>query len=216
MAKELIKFLIVRLVKSPFRANEFDAGIDFFVPEFNKDFIDSLIEKNEDAFSLPNLNNGAIYLSGSNCCGTVTIAGESVESVDPVQNFFGFDIKKGLPFFRLDPQKRVMIPSGVKSRMSKPGRALIAANKSGVATKTGLVFGAQVVDYTYKGEIHLSVINTSKEPVNIYQGQKIIQFLEQPVFNSEVTINKTSTSEEFFEGLQDDRGEGGFGSTDNK
>ena len=103
--------------------------------------------------------------------------------------------------------------------MAKSGRALIAANKSGVATKHGLVYGAQVVDYTYKGEIHLSLINTSWDSVKITPGMKIIQFLEMPVYNSQVVIEAQrfpGDEEKFYEGLQDDRGDGGFGSTDKK
>jgi dUTPase len=72
-----------------------------------------------------------------------------------------------------------------------------------------------VVDYTYKGEIHLSLINTTDSKITITPGQKIIQFLEMPVYNSEVEISE-ETEEKFYEGLQDDRKDGGFGSTNNK
>jgi len=74
--------------------------------------------------------------------------------------------------------------------MQEPGRALIAANKSGVASKSGLIFGAQVVDYTYKGEIHINVINTSSKVVRIYEDMKLIQFLETPIFNSSIEISE--------------------------
>jgi len=43
---DTIKFLKVRDVKSPSRANEYDAGIDFYVPEFTKEFIKDLRAKN--------------------------------------------------------------------------------------------------------------------------------------------------------------------------
>jgi dUTP pyrophosphatase len=204
MEKELIKFLLVRPVKAPSRANKYDAGIDFYVPEFKKDFIDDLISKNESIFNLiiDDLNLSEIFGS------------DAIEVAH-----FGFDTHKAEPYFLLFPQQRVMIPSGVKSRMGAPGRALIAGNKSGVATKHGLVFGAQVVDYTYKGEIHLSVINTSDKPVRIYQNMKLLQFMETPVFNSEIVTTPFSykvDEDVFFMGLENDRGEGGFGSTDNK
>ena len=39
--------------------------------------------------------------------------------------------------------------------------------RSGIATKHGIIFGAQVVDYTYKGEIHISVINTSTKAIRL-------------------------------------------------
>jgi len=178
MAKEQIKFLKIRDVKSPTRAYEFDAGIDFYVPEFNKQFLEDLADKNQ-----------------------------------------GRDLVMKDGYIIVPAHSRIMIPAGIKSRMAKPGRALIAANKSGVATKNGLVYGAQVVDYTYKGEIHLSLINTSMLEVRITPGMKILQFLEMPVYNSEVEVvvwRTEETEELFYEGLQDDRGDGGFGSTNEK
>ena len=183
MSKEKIKFLKIRDVKSPTRAYEFDAGIDFYVPEFTKEFLEDLAEKNQGR-DLRMLNDG--------------------------------------PLVSIPPHSRIMIPAGIKCRMSAPERALVAANKSGVATKFGLVYGAQVIDYTYKGEIHLSLINTSDSHITIEPGQKIIQFLELPVYTSEVEVVEDDSEsmgeieEKFYKGLQDDRGEGGFGSTDKK
>lgn len=174
----LIKFLKIREVKSPSRAYEFDAGIDFYVPEFTESFLDDLAEKN---------------------------SGRDLSMVDG-------DIV-------IPPHSRIMIPAGLKLRMKEPGRALVAANKSGVATKTGLIYGAQVIDYTYKGEIHISLINTTDNNVTIKAGQKVIQFLEIPVYTSKVeVINKDDENTEslFYSGMQDDRGAGGFGSTDKK
>lgn len=56
---------------------------------------------------------------------------------------------------------RVLIPSGIKVWIGDKSSALVAMNKSGVATKTGLIVGACVVDADYTGEVHLSVINTT-------------------------------------------------------
>lgn len=180
MAKEKIKFLKVRDVKSPSRAYEYDAGIDFYVPEFTESFLNDLAEKNQ---------------------------GRDLEMKT--------DAARG--WISIPAHSRIMIPSGIKCRMSHYERALIAANKSGVATKTGLVFGAQVIDYTYKGEIHISLINTTDKEVLIIPGQKIIQFLEMPVYTSQVvTYEQGFNEEQFYEGLQDDRGADGFGSTDKK
>lgn len=111
------------------------------------------------------------------------------------------------------PQHRVLIPSGVKTWMV-PGTALIAANKSGVATKKGLVFGAQVVDSDYSGEVHISVINTSNENVIIKSGEKLIQFIHTPVLLSPLVEVDDAT----YTALHDksERGDGGFGSTGTK
>ena len=149
----LIKFLKTRDVKSPNRANQFDAGIDFFVPEFTETFIKDTQEKNP---------------------------------------FISYDrVSKK---FVLRGHERILIPAGIKCRMEEPGRALIAANKSGVASKKGLIYGAQVVDFTYKGEIHINVINTSNKPVEITPGMKLIQFLETPIFSNPVEVFEDGSS----------------------
>lgn len=110
----------------------------------------------------------------------------------------------------LHPGQRVLIPSGIKTWMT-PGTALIAANKSGVASKKGLIFGAQVVDSDYAGEVHISVINTSNEDVIINTGEKLIQFIHTPV----LLTPPEEIDEYMFNALHDKsaRGEGGFGST---
>ncbi len=172
-----IKFLLTREVKAPSRANKFDAGIDFFVPTFNDQFIEDLKSKN------PNLN--------------ISIEQDSNGK-----------------YFLLSNLERVLIPSGIKYKMESPGRALIANNKSGIATKQGLLFGASVCDYEYQGEVHISLFNVSKECVKIYEGMKIIQFIETPVINSDILI--VNSESELFNGLNTTRGAGGFGSSDYK
>lgn len=113
----------------------------------------------------------------------------------------------------LKPGERVLIPSGVKTWM-EPGTALIAANKSGVATKKGLIFGAQVVDSDYAGEVHISVINTGNYNAYIETGDKLIQFIHTPVLLT--PLDEVDAEE--FERLHSEslRGEGGFGSTGTK
>lgn len=114
----------------------------------------------------------------------------------------------------LRPHKRILIPSGIYCQMSKPGRALIATNKSGVATKLGLVVGATTVDYLYQGEIHLSLINTSDEVVKLTSDMKIIQFIETPIYDSDIEINENIPIEDFYGNVKTSRGNKGFGSTD--
>lgn len=113
----------------------------------------------------------------------------------------------------VDAHERVLIPSGIKTWMD-PGTALIAANKSGVAAKKGLVFGAQVIDSDYTGEVHISVINTTDHPVSFSTGDKLIQFIHTPVILSKLEeINEAEFTELH---LESKRGEGGFGSTGTK
>lgn len=169
-----IKFLKIRDVKSPSRAHEKDAGIDFFIPKLTESFIKVLREKNSDLHVKLN---------------------EHDESLSVI----------------LDPQERILIPSGIHCQMGQ-NRALIAANKSGVSSKLGLIFGAQVVDENYQGEIHLNLINTGKTPVILTSDMKILQFIETPIYTSDIIVEEEKTLDEFYE-KETDRGQKGFGSS---
>ena len=225
---DIIKFLKIRDVKSPSRAYDFDAGIDFYVPTFDASFVKDLKEKNPTLWPKNEQYSGEAYLTNST---TITMGGYDggpgvkvqYDLKDDNDTQIKFDDAEGKNYFLLAPGSRINIPSGVKSRMATPGRALIAFNKSGIATKYGLVAGACVVDYLYQGEIHLSLINTSTKVVRIYEGMKILQFVETPVFNSDIqitTVDKPDFIEEesqkFYEGMKTDRGKNGFDSTQKK
>jgi len=118
----------------------------------------------------------------------------------------------------IQPQGRVLLPSGIKSVLPH-GTMLTAFNKSGIATKLGLVMGACVVDEDYQGEIHLSLINTSNKMVVINSDQKVAQFILVPVlYNIPEEINEKYFTELHSEGTKNKstRGTGGFGSTGDK
>lgn len=189
----------IRSVKSPTRGTAESAGIDFFVPqiwdeekeEFIDEFEPSMVTRLLELNPTISLNNLEIFLH---------------------------------------PGDRVMIPSGIKVNLNSVmprgyisftyengskvhmGVMLTAHNKSGVGTKKGLDRLAEVVDSDYQGEVHISVVNTSNTHQIIKPGDKLIQFILEPVFlpmPNEVPIEDlfTETSE---------RGEGGFGSTGEK
>ena len=178
-----VKFLKVRDVKEPSRGTPQSAGIDFYVPTFDKEFIDALCKANS-----------------------------TNKAFDEAKFRTNFEHERVI---RLWPGERVLIPSGICTYFTPVESALIAANKSGVATKKGLRFTAQVVDSDYSGEVHIGVANDSTKPVDIVEGEKLIQFLHQPVYLSKVS--KLDTKEEF-DALHSGslRGAGGFGSTDKK
>lgn len=110
--------------------------------------------------------------------------------------------------YELSPHKRVLIPSGIKASIPE-GFMLEVKNKSGICTSTGLVVGANIVDEDYQGEMHLHVINTSEETVNIIPDTKIVQMILVPV--SYESVEEVPESELFT--AVTDRGEGGFGHT---
>ena len=112
----------------------------------------------------------------------------------------------------LGPGSRIVIPSGIKARGLKD-ISLNAHNKSGISTKKGLIYGAEVVDNDYTGEIHISIINTSNFIVAINEDENIVQFLQE--FVNIGDIEEVNSSEELF--LEEsERGENWQGSTDNK
>lgn len=128
----------------------------------------------------------------------------------------GTALSAGIDFFvpndfiemTLLPNQRTLIPSGIKVSLPD-GYALIAFNKSGVASKTGMIVGACVVDEDYQGEIHLNMINTSDVGQLICPGDKLTQFILVPVNYAEPQeVNADDLYREVTE-----RGEGGFGST---
>ena len=111
----------------------------------------------------------------------------------------------------LFPGESCLIPSGIKVNVPK-GYALIAFNKSGVATKKGLHVGACVVDHGYQGEVHINLTNVSAEDQSIHPGDKIVQFVLLPLGNPVVELVEENNLYE----SKSSRGEGGFGSSGTK
>lgn len=116
-------------------------------------------------------------------------------------------------FIVIPAHGRANIPSGVRSRIS-PNIALEAQNKSGVATKNGLVYGAATVDSSYKGIIHISVINTTAENVILPLGMKVMQFIPRIIDTDDIEVFDDISLDEFYKDFEfTNRGEGAFGST---
>lgn len=113
----------------------------------------------------------------------------------------------------ITPHGRVNIPSGIRSRINN-NVALEAHNKSGIATKHGLVFGASTVDSNYQGIIHISLINTTNKAVELPLGMKVVQFIPRLIDTSPIEVYDNVSFEEFYKDFEfNNRGEGAFGST---
>jgi dUTPase len=172
------RFIKVREVVSPNRANPNDAGLDFYVP--------------------------------------TNLTSDDIHSKNEADNEgYGLDIPFSENFVRhiaLQPGHRILIPSGIKGLLEPPTSMLMAANKSGIATKKGLLFTAEIVDSPYVGEIHIGVYNTSQETQIIKAGQKLVQFIHVPVY---ITEPEEIQQEEFYSESQmwGSRGDKGFGSS---
>lgn len=105
------------------------------------------------------------------------------------------------------PQQSVLIPMGVKTKFNED-YALVFFNRSGIASKKHLFRGACIVDSGYSGKLFLNLTNVSDEIQCLQAGEKIIQALLLPV--PEVIIQEGKVENDT------ERGEGGFGSTNNK
>lgn len=177
-------YLKVRNVHDLTRGTGEAAGVDFYIPEYDDKFMTDLIKKNPNAHARYKL--------------TDILDGEKV---------IGHKL-----FITLLPGSRILVPSGIKTAIC-PGTMLMAANKSGVATKQGLVYTAEIVDSDYSGEVHLGIANYSDEETKIYTGQKLVQFIHTPVILSKPTQISEKDFNTFHNGSL--RGEKGFGSNIN-
>lgn len=176
---ETLKYCKVRKVKTPTRAHETDAGIDFFVPE------DLTTEVMSEKFEK------------TRCYVDMELAEDG----------------KTIKCFVLKPNESILIPSGIKMKVPD-GYMLQYNNKSGVASKKGLIVGASVVDVGYEGECHINLHNVSKFNQLITAGDKIVQGILVPVgfhMPEEVEDEK-----ELYGNSTSARGEGGFGSSGTK
>lgn len=115
--------------------------------------------------------------------------------------------------FRIDPLKRVLIPTGIKVKIP-PNYALIFFNRSGIAVKEQLFLGACVVDQDYTGEIFVNLNNVGDENKMILFGSKIAQGVL--IQMNYVDIEEIETEEKLYQGFESERGDGAMGSTNHK
>lgn len=112
--------------------------------------------------------------------------------------------------FTLKPNESILIPSGIKMKVPD-GYMLQYNNKSGIASKRGLLVGASVVDIGYEGECHINLHNVSKYNQMISAGDKIVQGI---LVNVGFHIPEEVKDEhELYGDSTSERGEGGFGSS---
>lgn len=106
---------------------------------------------------------------------------------------------------------RILIPSGIKVYL--PFKTCLQVNnKSGVSSKEGLIYTAQVIDATYYGEVHLGIANISNKSVFLTGGKKLLQMLHLPIYTSEMQEVGTDEYNELVKLRPTERGDNGFGS----
>lgn len=201
MSENNVKLFVCGDVKAPKRNAGFDAGIDVFVPNLTERFMVDLTKKNP----------GHPFRWG--VIGSPTDDNADKDDVTK-QN-------EGL-YLYLAPGEDLLIPTYLKARIPND-MYLKVANKSGVCTKQKLVVGADTVDSSYEGIMHVHVFNASNSMRFIQFGQSIAQLIPTKIDNQEIEVwydenielfkelkNQTN-ADKFFEGHESKRKDKGFG-----
>ncbi len=113
-------------------------------------------------------------------------------------------------FQDIAPGERYAFPTGIAIEICTDGVAGFIYSRSGLGTKDGLTVsqGVGVIDPDYRGQIIVSLLNTSGEKRRVERGQRIAQLVLMPYCHARITP---------VEDLSDtSRGCGGFGHTGRK
>ena len=109
----------------------------------------------------------------------------------------------------ISPKSRKLIPTGLQISWNDSSYYMRLAPRSGLSVKNNIDIGAGVIDYDYRGEIKVLLINNDENnEFIITKEMKIVQMIPTKI----IKLNLNIVDE-----LDDtERGEGGFGSTDSK
>ena len=104
------------------------------------------------------------------------------------------------------PHERVMIPTGIAAAIPE-GYVGIMAVRSSMGAKNGinLANGIGVIDSDFRGQLHVTLYNTTETPYTVRSGDRIAQLMIVPVAHPSIKVVDELPETE--------RGEGGFGST---
>lgn len=188
------KFVRVRDVHVPTRANKGDAGMDFYVP--NDLTVDDLIKCNTNTYvGNWSITDNNIHVPSNEVYGLIN------EADDLCRILIG-------------PHATCVIPSGICGILEPEASMLQANDKSGVSSKKKLKVTASIIDSPYTGEIHHVVFNTTNEVVEINLGEKLVQYIHIPIYLTqpdEISDNEFKKLKKEKE-LKSGRGSDGMGS----
>ncbi len=106
----------------------------------------------------------------------------------------------------LNPGERALVPTGIAIEL-EPGYGGFVFVRSSMGVRYGVTLPncVGVVDWDYRGEMKVGLINHAREPYTIQPGDRIAQLVIMPVATPEL--------EEAEELSETRRGAGGWGST---
>ena len=118
----------------------------------------------------------------------------------------GYDVASAEPDFTLEPHARRLVRTGLALAIP-PGFEAQVRPRSGLALKYGLTLPntPATIDFDYRGELMVAMINLGTEAVAVTRGMRIAQLVFQRVERVELL--------EVAELPPSERGGGGFGST---
>lgn len=109
----------------------------------------------------------------------------------------------------IERNSRKLIPTGLSMSYNDDSYYMRIAPRSGLTVKNCIEVGAGVIDYDYRGEIKVVLINNGMSDFNVKKNMKIAQMIPTktitPVNVKLIEVNELNETV---------RGEGGFGSTD--
>ena len=189
------KFVRVRDVHVPTRANKGDAGMDFYVP--NDLTVDDIIKYNTNTY-----------------VGNCDITSKDQITVPAGEVYGLINESDDLCRILIGPHATCVIPSGICGILEPEASMLQANDKSGVSSKKKLKVTASIIDSPYTGEIHHVVFNTTNKVVEIDLGEKLVQYIHIPIYLTQpeeisgIEFNELKTEKE----LKSGRGSDGMGS----
>lgn len=102
-------------------------------------------------------------------------------------------------------ESQLMIPTGIAAEIPNGHVGLVFIRSSVGKRGVALANGVGVIDADYRGEVHISLINHSKNDFIIKSGDRIAQLVIMPICAAEYSFDENLSDTE--------RGAGGFGST---
>lgn len=192
--KESIKFIRVREVHVPTRANAGDAGIDFYIPT--------------------NLNLQHLLPCNTKSRVSINYMGNTKQVLHDKVSVIDDPGKDQIKSFILGPHTTLVIPSGIQAIIEPLDSELHFDDKSGKASGLNIHVYGGVIDSGYTGEMHFVIENTTSHQVEIKAGDKICQAIHRPIY---LDIPEEITPEEFkvlaeAKKQQSGRGDAGMGS----
>jgi dUTP pyrophosphatase len=128
---------------------------------------------------------------------------------------YGSEFAAGMDLFSsneesiiIEPSKRKMIPTGLSMSYDNMNYYMRIAPRSGLTVKNSIDVGAGVIDFDYRGEIKVVLMNNGTEDFMVTKNMKIAQMIPT------MTISPNNAKiTEVQEQTETQRGAGGFGST---